>query len=372
MKQFIILLTLCTLFACKQPVSDGKQPVIVNPAPNKDANGTDNNRPLSLVSSIKIDVSGGGYPPIMKQYTFRNSHPEGDLHQVFFDFNESEGAKNLYNGTYAILMDDNQKAYELIEKVSAIENGKNFEPKGQLCVGAGAKSYSMDYFNGKSARFNVSMCPNTTVPAEVSDLNALAESLAQGLKAESSLSIYKRIVGKTWVSKSDPKTTVTFVDGQMNETINGVVAPPAFTRFSDNCKSAKDRKDGMSAGNLGCITTWAQDAVEYMITDIDDKTLEFKQMGTEKLQTYTLAKSTPAPPADCIVINAKGDDFFFGKKFEIRNLPALLDEKLAKMDKIPDDIPITFNGETGMGIRGELRTEIKEAIDKAKANKAKH
>lgn len=47
----------------------------------------------------------------------------------------------------------------------------------------------------------------------------------------------------------------------------------------------------MSAGNLGCITAWAQDEVQYMVTDFDDKTLEFKQMGTDNLQTYTLAKA---------------------------------------------------------------------------------
>lgn len=128
MKQFIILLSLCTLFACKQATSDGKQAE----SPKKEGIGTDNAKPLSLVSSIIINVSTGGYPSNNKKYTFRNSHPEGDLHQVFFDFNESEGNKNLYDGTYAISMDNNQKAYELLGKVSTIENGKSFDPQGQL------------------------------------------------------------------------------------------------------------------------------------------------------------------------------------------------------------------------------------------------
>ena len=174
MKQFIILLSLCTLFACKQATSDGKQAE----SPKKEGIGTDNAKPLSLVSSIIINVSTGGYPSNNKKYTFRNSHPEGDLHQVFFDFNESEGNKNLYDGTYAISMDNNQKAYELLGKVSTIENGKSFDPQGQPCVGAGGRSYNMDFFDGKKANFNASMCPNTTLPTPLNDLNALAESLA--------------------------------------------------------------------------------------------------------------------------------------------------------------------------------------------------
>ena len=361
MKQIITLLFLCTLFACKQPASDAKQPT----APAKPDMGKDDNRPLSMVSSIMIEDGGAVVPdPLKKRYTFRNSHPEGDLHQVFFDYNESNNTKSFYDGTFAIRMDDNQKAYELLEKASAITEIKT--PDGPPCVGSRGSTITMLYFDGKKTTLQVPPCMGDKLPAALRDLNALAASLTQDLKAEISMRIYKIIDGKTWVSKSDPKTPVTFVDGHMNETIKGVDNPPSFFRLSDNCKGAKDRKEGMSAGNLGCLISWAQDEVQYMITDIDNKTLEFKQMGTEKLQTYTLAKGTPTPAANGIVINAKGDDFFFGKKFEIRNLPALLDEKLAKMDKIPDDIPVTFNGETGMGIRGEVRTEIKEAIAKAK------
>lgn len=366
MKQFIILLSLCTLFACKQAASDAKQPA----APTKPETGTDDNRPLSMVSSIMIEDGGAVVPdPLKKRYTFRNSHPEGDLHQVFFDYNESDNKNSLFDGTFAIRMDDNQKAYELLEKVSAISEIK--KPDAPPCVGSRGSTVTMFYFDGKKNTLQVPPCMGDKLPAVLRDLKALGESLAKDLKAETSMRIYKIIDGKTWVSKSDPKTTVTFVDGHMNETIKGVDNPPSFFRVSDNCKGAKDKKEGMSAGNLGCLIAWAQDEVQYMITDIDDKTLEFKQMGTDKIQSYTLAKSTPAPASNGIVINAKGDDFFFGKKFDINNLPALLDEKLAKMDKIPDDIPVTFNGETGMGIRGEIRTEIKEAIDKAKANKAK-
>jgi hypothetical protein len=380
MKQFILLLTLFTCFACKQNASPIKQDEAASPTkPAADSTGSDNDRPLSMVSSITIEAGGAVVPnPIKTLYTFRNSHPEGDLHQVFFDYKESDNTKTMYEGTFALRMDDNQKAYELLEKVAATENGKKFEPKGPPCVGSRGRTYAMAYFDGKKANFEVTggaMCETANLPPPIKDLNALGDALAQELKAQTAMRLYKRIVGKTWQLISDPKTTVIFADGLMTETVKGEKQPPVFFRFSDNCKTAKDRSEGMSAGNLGCISTWAQDEVEYMITDLDDKTLEFKQMGTDKMQTYTLAKTVTHQgkiTANGIVINAKGDDFFFGTKFDVRKLPELLDAKLATMETIPDDIPVYFNGETGMGLRGEVRTEIKEAIDKAKANKAKH
>jgi hypothetical protein len=286
MKQLFFLLCLCSIFACKQAASDSKQ----NDTTAKDAGTTD--RPLSIVSSIMIEHGGAVVPnPTVSRYTFTNSHPDGDLHQVFFALNESNNTGSLYDGIFALSMEQNTKVYDLLEKVSAIENGKKFDQKGEPCVGSRGRTYKMTYFDGKNAAFEVTpdaMCQSDKLPADLRELNDLAGALAQELKAQTALPNYKKMVGKTWVSDADPTTTVTFVDGRMNETIKGVDNPPTFFRLSDNCTTAKDREGGMSAGNLGCITSWAQDEVEYMITGIGDKYLEFKQMGTDKMQSYTL------------------------------------------------------------------------------------
>jgi hypothetical protein len=301
MKQFFLLLTFFTCFACKQNASDAKQQAVAVDSTAKQATkaaGTDNDRTPFMISSIAIEAGGAVVPnPIKTRYTFHNSHPEGDLHQVFFDYKESDNTKTLYEGKFAVRMDGNQKARELLEKVAATENGKKFEPKGAPCVGSRGRTYAMDFFDGKKSNFEVTggaMCESANLPAPIRDLNSLGDALAQELKAQTAMRLYKKIVGKTWQLKSDPKTTVTFADGEMNEVVKGKKNPPVFFRFSDNCKLAKDRKNGMSAGNLGCISTWGQDEVEYMITDLDETTLEYKQMGTDKMQTYTLAK-TVAP-----------------------------------------------------------------------------
>jgi hypothetical protein len=298
MKQFFLFLTLLTCFACKQNASDAKQKAVaVDSTANQAAKaaGTDNDRTPFMISSIAIEAGGAVVPnPIKTHYKFQNSHPEGDLHQIFFEYKESDNTKTLYEGTFAVRMEENQKVRELLEKVATTENGKKFEPKGAPCVGSRGRTYAMDFFDGKKSNFEVTggaMCENANLPAPIRDLNTLGDALAQELKAQTAMRMYKKIVGKTWQLKSDPKTTVTFANGEMNEIVKGKSSPPVFFRITDNCKTAKDRSGGMSAGNLGCISTWAQDEVEYMITDIDDKTLEFKQMGTDKMQTYTLAKT---------------------------------------------------------------------------------
>ena len=371
MKQFIILLTLFTLIGCKQTASDAKKAILDDGEAREERS-----KAMGIISNLTFVAGGAVVPnPIKTAYTFRNSNPEGDSHQVFFDYKEYDNDKTYYEGSLAISFEKNDKAYKLLEQVRAIENGKTFKPKGEGCVGNAGRSYSMKYFDGREAKFDVeggAMCESDKLPAVIRDLNALGDALANDLKAQKAMSIYQKIVGKKWQSKSDPSKSFEIINGNMTEMVKGVAKPPYFASFSDNCPGNKDRSEGMSAGNIGCLTTWAQDEVHYMITDLDETTLELSQTGTDKIEAYKLAKSNPTSPADGIVINAKGDDFFFGKKFDINNLPALLDEKLAKMDKIPDDIPVTFNGEALMGIRGEVRTEIKEAIAKAKANKAKH
>lgn len=68
-----------------------------------------------------------------------------------------------------------------------------------------------------------------------------------------------------------------------------------------------------------------------------------------------------------IVVVAMDDGItLFGKRVELDNLKATLLDSLVKMSTIPEDIAITFQGEVLMGIRGEVETEVNQAIAAAK------
>ena len=60
MKQFILLLTFFTCFACKQNASDAKQSQAASPTttPAKDSTGTVNDRTPFMISSIAIEAGG--------------------------------------------------------------------------------------------------------------------------------------------------------------------------------------------------------------------------------------------------------------------------------------------------------------------------
>ena len=95
----------------------------------------------------------------------------------------------------------------------------------------------------------------------------------------------------------------------------------------------------------------------------------------------TIEKATPAPTtppvaaesakaeAAWLVVNAKGGTTLFGKKIVLEKLPELLVDTLSKMTPVPNDIPVKYDGEVLMGMRGEVKTVVKETIDKAKIYK---
>lgn len=76
--------------------------------------------------------------------------------------------------------------------------------------------------------------------------------------------------------------------------------------------------------------------------------------------------SDAKPATEWLVINEKGGDFLFGKKIDINDIRSVLKDSLVRMDKLPTEIPIKFNGEILMGTRGEVKTQVKEALDDAK------
>ena len=84
------------------------------------------------------------------------------------------------------------------------------------------------------------------------------------------------------------------------------------------------------------------------------------------------SKATPSivdnakPPAEWLVINEKGDNLLFGKKIDMSKLRSVLQDSLSKMATLPTEIPVKYNGEILMGLRGEVKTQVKEAFDNAK------
>ncbi|MCB0518760.1 MAG: DUF3298 domain-containing protein [Lewinellaceae bacterium] len=104
------------------------------------------------------------------------------------------------------------------------------------------------------------------------------------------------------------------------------------------------------------------------------KTAAPAQPSTEPGKVKTSAKS-PAPvkaaPASssttpAVTLNPKGEITLNGKKVALENLRKELQAALLRQATIPDKLDLKTTGETGMGMRGEVRTVIDESIDGAK------
>lgn len=72
-----------------------------------------------------------------------------------------------------------------------------------------------------------------------------------------------------------------------------------------------------------------------------------------------------------LTVNQDGEITLSGKKIEIENLQKNLVEALEKMPAVPDGIDIKYEGEVLMGMRGEVETEVADAIAAAKAAKGR-
>ena len=78
------------------------------------------------------------------------------------------------------------------------------------------------------------------------------------------------------------------------------------------------------------------------------------------------ACSDKTPQSDGLVYNQNGQMTLFGNKIETADLKFALKEALAEMPAVPDSIPVHFEGEVGMGTRGEIETQVGEAVFEAK------
>ena len=72
-----------------------------------------------------------------------------------------------------------------------------------------------------------------------------------------------------------------------------------------------------------------------------------------------------------VIVRAEGDDTVLGQKSKINDLQVyeaarqLMIDSLVSLNGIPSEIPIRFEGEVYMGVRGEYRSMCSEAIDMA-------
>jgi hypothetical protein len=74
----------------------------------------------------------------------------------------------------------------------------------------------------------------------------------------------------------------------------------------------------------------------------------------------------PVTTTPSVTLNQKGEITLSGKKVALESLRKDLQNELVKMPTIPNDIPLKTVGQTGMGMRAEVRTEITAAIKGAK------
>lgn len=87
---------------------------------------------------------------------------------------------------------------------------------------------------------------------------------------------------------------------------------------------------------------------------------------TPSIAADTTAKKTDAP---WLVVNVKGEATLFGEFIDLNKLPDLLADTLSKITPVPNDIPIKFDGEILMGMRGNVHGAVQEGIEKAKLHK---
>ena len=73
------------------------------------------------------------------------------------------------------------------------------------------------------------------------------------------------------------------------------------------------------------------------------------------------AETSPA-----IIVNQDGKITAFGQAVELDNLQAVLMDSLLHLDIIPDTLSVEYQGEVLMGVRGEVRTQVNDAIAAAK------
>lgn len=101
-----------------------------------------------------------------------------------------------------------------------------------------------------------------------------------------------------------------------------------------------------------------------------EKTTSPTSTKTESKPTTTTKKgdAKPAPAAyPSITLNEKGDMTLSGKKIAtFEDLRKQMQAALLTYDVIPDEVPIKTTGTTGMGTRGEMQTQIADAIKGAK------
>ena len=75
--------------------------------------------------------------------------------------------------------------------------------------------------------------------------------------------------------------------------------------------------------------------------------------------------AAPATPVDWLVVGNDGSMLLFGKSVQLETLQSALLDSLVKMKEVPSEIPIKFGEEILMGMRGEVRTEVQDALEKA-------
>ena len=76
-------------------------------------------------------------------------------------------------------------------------------------------------------------------------------------------------------------------------------------------------------------------------------------------------------PTIKITVNNQGEITVSGKPVVFDSLQGVLESELAKLRTIPETLPVQYGDEVLMGMRGEVGTEINEAIAAAKAARNK-
>ena len=123
-----------------------------------------------------------------------------------------------------------------------------------------------------------------------------------------------------------------------------------------------------------------EDGSPAFMVEISENVYDFRQSPPKLMALRDVMENDSSTPrvkkitldADqaWLIARHKGDDTVFGQKISIGNdyegPRKMMIDSLVRLGGVPDEIPLRFEGELGMGIRGEYRSMCSEAIDMAR------
>lgn len=146
-----------------------------------------------------------------------------------------------------------------------------------------------------------------------------------------------------------------------------------------------DERGELQMAHTQSVVPFIDYETEEFFYELKEEVADFQgEKPVLKMRIDTVSQSSPETEVryndnytgkPWVVVNAKGDDTVFGKTIDYKGnwyatTKKAVKARLMELDVLPRPIPITFNGELGMGTRGEFRSLGEEALTEVASLKA--